>query len=152
MRTIEREIVAAMIVSRDDMLFFGKKPAGQGGVYVDYWHIPGGGVEEGESLETALRREIQEETGIDVHAGEVKLIDDDGYGESEKTLKDGEKVLCKMHFLVYRIDLPLDHDEIEIELNDDLEKSQWIKLEKAALSQVKLTPPSVELFKRLNII
>ena len=140
-------------MSRDDMIFLGKKHADKGGVYVDCWHIPVGGIEEGESQVNALRREIIEETGVDILAGEVKLIDDQGYGESEKILKEtGEKVLCKMRFFVYRVDLPLNHDEIEIELNDDLEKFQWTKLEKEALLEIRLTPPSVELFKRLDIL
>ena len=36
-----------------------------------YWVFPGGGVEEGESLEVALRREIFEETGFLVTTGKL---------------------------------------------------------------------------------
>jgi 8-oxo-dGTP diphosphatase len=38
-----------------------------------YWVVPGGGVEEGESLLEGLVREVKEETGLDVL--EHKLID-----------------------------------------------------------------------------
>jgi 8-oxo-dGTP diphosphatase len=35
------------------------------------WSLPGGAVEAGETLETAIQREIAEETGLDVQVGSV---------------------------------------------------------------------------------
>lgn len=38
------------------------------------WEIPGGQVEEGESLTDALKREVKEETGIDIEVGKLKTV------------------------------------------------------------------------------
>lgn len=51
MRKINRIIVAALIFSKDGKLLMGTKDPRRGGVYSDCWHLPGGGVEEGETLE-----------------------------------------------------------------------------------------------------
>ncbi len=150
MRTIQRDIVSALIFSKDGKLFQGKKD--KGGVYDDCWHIPGGGIESGEDKTTALAREVQEETGIDISSYTTELIDDEGTGQSEKTLKDtGEKVLVEMHFFVYKITIAdKNADEINVELNDDLIEYQWT--EPSDLKNIKLTPPSMVLFKRLGYL
>ena len=152
MKEIDREIVSAIIFSKDGKIFQGMKAEGRGGVYSDCWHISGGGVNEGESKESALFREIKEETGIDISSYEIELVDDKGKGESEKILKDtGEKVLCKMNFNVYKVTIEDKlAEEIKVALNDDLVKYQWVNSQN--LKDLKLTPPSVELFKRLGYI
>lgn len=151
MRTIHRDITSALIFSKDGKLLMGIKDPKDGGVYADCWHIPGGGVDEGETQEQALRREMLEEVGIDVADCKVTLVDDQGSGETEKTLKDtGEQVMCRMKFYVYRVDVGNNADEIETKLSDDLVRLEWVDLDK--LGGYKLTPPSVTLFKRLGYL
>lgn len=152
MKTINREIVSAIIISKDGKIFQGMKDPNSGGVYLDCWHIPGGGVDEGETNEQALVREIKEETGIDITPYKIELIDDLGGGEHEtfwEPLK--EVVLCKMKFYVYKVEIADKlASEIKVSLDDDLVTSDWTSIED--LKDKKLTPPSISLFQRLGYI
>jgi len=60
--------VAAAIIQQDGRFLIAKRKAGThlGG----FWEFPGGKQEPGESLETCLRRELQEELGIEITAPE----------------------------------------------------------------------------------
>jgi len=55
-----------VVLMHDDRVFLGRRTGGRG------WQFPQGGMHAGESLEDALYRELEEETGLD--AGDVKLI------------------------------------------------------------------------------
>lgn len=148
MKTIHRNIVSALIYSKDNKLFLGKKNQNKGGVYVDCWHLPGGGVDQGETQTEALAREVLEETGIDIKNCHLTLVDDKDTGKSEKII-NGEKVLCKMKFNVYKIVLSRVSGAVRIKLSDDLEKYKWFR--ETEIMNYKLTPPLRKLIIKIGI-
>ena len=153
MRTIQKDVVGALIFSQEGKMFQGLKGPNHGGdIYPGCWHIPGGGLELGEDLLQGLAREIQEEIGIDISPYKVTLLDDEGRGKGEKTLKEtGERVIQEMKFHVYRIDIDKPAAEIPIVLADnEFVEYQWTDLKD--LKNVQVTPPSVVLFKKLGYI
>ena len=64
MKTIR--VVAAIIVC-EGKVFATQRGYGE---FKDWWEFPGGKIEEGESAELALKREILEELDMQVHVGE----------------------------------------------------------------------------------
>lgn len=56
------EAVAAAIIDSDNRILIGKRPKGK--PMEGYWEFPGGKIEENESPEDALKREIKEELGV----------------------------------------------------------------------------------------
>lgn len=151
MREIKRTIVSALIFSKDGKLLMGKKDPVKGGVYSDCWHIPGGGINEGETFEQALQREIQEEVGLDISLYNPILIPEEGSGIAEKTLDTGERVLCRMEFNRFRVNIKDKlADEIKLHLSDDLVETRWFS--KDELSGVKQIPGGREFFQKIGLI
>lgn len=151
MREVQRIIASALIFSKDGKLLMGKKDPAKGGVYPDCWHIPGGGVDKGETIEQALQREIKEEVGIDISPYNPVPIPEKGSGIAEKTLSSGEKILCKMEFNIFRVDV---NDklasEIKLNLTDDLVEIRWFNPEE--LPEVKQIPGGKEFFQKIGLI
>ncbi len=149
MRKIQRKIVSALIFSKDGKILMGKKDPKKGGVYPDAWHIPGGGIDEGETIEQALAREVLEEVGINISPYPLKRVELIGSGTSEKTLDTGEKVICEMEFNRFEIHInDKEADKIELHLNDDLVETKWFS--KDELPNVKQIPGGKEFFEKMS--
>ncbi len=88
------------------------------------WDLPGGGVDPGESLEEALRREVWEETGI--REFRIKRL----LGISERFYSKGERK--QHHALHIMYDCELDQRPTELTCSDPEEVGpkgiQWISL------------------------
>ncbi|MDZ4654515.1 MAG: NUDIX hydrolase [Coriobacteriia bacterium] len=63
--------VAAVILIGGKLLLVRQRKGGE-----PYYLLPGGGVNRGETLEQALRREVREETGLECSVGAPILIND----------------------------------------------------------------------------
>lgn len=58
--------IIAIIVNDKDQVLMGKKIEKLGHFMSGAWHIPGGKMEEGETVEAALIREMKEELGVEL--------------------------------------------------------------------------------------
>jgi 8-oxo-dGTP pyrophosphatase MutT (NUDIX family) len=149
MRTIEREIVGGFIFSNDGYMLLGKsKP---GGVYPGYSMVPGGGLEKGEAKLEALRREILEETALDIRDAKIELINESQFGENEKTLPGtGERVLARMHFNDFHVVMSQPARDLILEEGDDFAGPEWIPIR--SLSDLKLTEPMRITLRKLGYL
>jgi len=70
------DVAVGVLVRADGDFLLTSRPPGK--VYEGYWEFPGGKLEAGETVEQALRRELQEEIGITigpVQPWKVELVD-----------------------------------------------------------------------------
>jgi 8-oxo-dGTP diphosphatase len=63
-----RKVAAGIIWSGEKVLLTRRKP---GEKLAGYWEFPGGKIEENETIQQCLEREIQEELNINIRAGSI---------------------------------------------------------------------------------
>jgi len=101
MTELHKTVVAAFVlIQKEEGILLAKQSYGQ-----QYWSLPGGVMEEGESIEQAAIREVKEETGLDIRLG--KLI-----GIYSKPI-EGALAITFMGYVVGG-ELKADHEIIEV--------------------------------------
>jgi nucleoside triphosphatase len=84
------------------------------------WVLPGGHIELGERMEEALRREVKEETNLDIRDIEFICFQEFVYDE---------RFWQRRHFIFF--DYACKTDSTEVKLNDEAEEYAWVTLEQA---------------------
>lgn len=128
-----RQCVVAL-VERDGRVLLGQKLPGKG-PYPDTWRLPGGGIEPGETNLEALKRELLEETGLELASAEAVLYQEDA------AEKEGE--LWQWQFFIYRAEA-----RGEVVAGSDLAALRWFP--KAELGKLALPGPTRALFEHLR--
>ncbi len=70
------EVAVGVLIDAEGRFLMTSRPTGK--VYADHWEFPGGKLEGGETVAQALRRELNEELGIDIgeaHPWQVEIVD-----------------------------------------------------------------------------
>ena len=70
------DVAVGVLIDADGRFLMTSRPTGK--VYADHWEFPGGKLESGETVAQALRRELNEELGIDIgqaHPWQVEIVD-----------------------------------------------------------------------------
>ena len=123
--------VGILIRASDGALLLTSRPSGK--VRAGWWEFPGGKLEAGESVEQALRRELQEELGIVIGSAQVWKVTEHDYPHAlvrlhwcKVTQWQGELVMREGQAMAWQ-QLPLDVRPV---LEGALPALQWLSAER----------------------
>ena len=125
MKTIE---VVAAIIHRDGAYFATQRGYGE---FEGMWEFPGGKIEPGESQETALKREIQEELGVDIYIKELLCTTEYDYPTFHLTM---HCYLCSV--ASGEIELR-EHKSAQWLTAETLDSVEWLPADKDVIDKLK---------------
>jgi ADP-ribose pyrophosphatase len=101
----------------------------------DLWAVPGGRVRLGESLKQAAEREIFEETGVRIAAGEPVYTFDH--------IERDDNGRIRFHYVI--VDLSADYIRGEVRAGDDAREARWVSPHE--LAHLNVSPPTRKLLR-----
>ena len=139
----QRTIVCPLIQNNGAYLLC--KMANDRGVFPGQWALSGGGVEPGERIEEALRREIREELGDKLQLSQITpwTFRDD---VRVKTYADGTTEQIYMIYLIFDC-VSANRD---VTFNEEFQEIAWVKAE--ALAGMDLNVATRETFRQKGLL
>jgi 8-oxo-dGTP diphosphatase len=101
-----------------------------------YWSLPGGVLETGETLEAGLRREVREETGLEVKASRLFEV-------FERIMPD-EKGRSEYHYVL--LDYLCRANGGALVAGDDVSRVEWV--EERNLGEYRITEGTAAVIRR----
>ncbi|WP_276357042.1 8-oxo-dGTP diphosphatase MutT [Cohnella caldifontis] len=111
------EVAAAIIENKQGQILIARR--GPGKSQAGMWEFPGGKLEPGESPEVCLRRELQEEMGIEIDPYERFGVNEHDYGTVQIRLIAYRAKYTKGEIIL------TDHDEFRWVRPDELAEYPW---------------------------
>jgi ADP-ribose pyrophosphatase len=127
-----RVAVGAIVFEKERVLLVRRgQPPAKG-----LWAIPGGKIELGETLQEAAEREIREETGINIRAGDpvftFDMVDRDDIGR------------IRFHYVI--VDLIADYIDGELRSGDDALEARWVSPEE--MNKMNISTVTLKVLKQ----
>ncbi|MEM9555231.1 MAG: nucleoside triphosphatase NudI [Acidobacteriota bacterium] len=141
--TPRRRIIVVPVISnsRDEILLC-KMPSDRG-VFPGLWGLPGGGIEEGETMLQALDREVWEELGMTVsNVTPISFRDD----VREKRYPDGRREQLYLIYLLFACRADRDTPT----LNHEFEAFAWARTDQ--LRSFDLNPATLETMRDMGFL
>ncbi len=125
--------VGAVVLNKNKILLVkrGKEPR------KGYWAIPGGVLNVGETIENAIKREVEEETNIKIEI--IRLID-----VIEDIIYDDQGNV-RFHYIL--VDYLAKYKEGELQAGSDVSDAKWISIED--LGRFKIAKTTKDMIKRI---
>ncbi len=114
-----RIIVVSVIQNARGEYLICHKPSTRG-VFPGQWALPGGGIEPGERMEAALRREVMEEVGLEITDIRSLFFKDGAY---PKLYPDGHSVDTYMIFLLFACRAASER----VQVGEEFDAYAWVK-------------------------
>lgn len=139
---VQFRIVVVPLVQNEHGDYLICKMPNDRGVFPGKWGLPGGGMEKGERMNDALRRELREELGIEIDHIKPLFFKD---GQHRKSFADGSQSEIYMVFLIFSCRAA----SSRLKLNPEFTDYAWVA--PGSLRSYDLNSATIETFKEAGI-